>query len=188
MTDTTRYYPEHLTQQFHLKDGQLATLRPIHPEDAEIEQDFVRHLSAQARHYRFMSYLNELPPSMLERFTHVDFTRDMGLIITVGTPPDETEIAMAQYSLRDDRTSCEFAVAVGDDYQGQGLGRRLMETMIRAAREHGLRHMFGLTLHDNESMKQLARELGFRIRIHLDEPRLVEMLLDLHPSNEGEFR
>jgi len=46
----------------------VVLVRPIRPEDAAIEQQFVRSLSAQSRHSRFMGSQSELTPEMKERF------------------------------------------------------------------------------------------------------------------------
>ena len=58
-------YPAHLIRHCHLADGTEMTIRPIRPEDADIEQEFVRNLSPQARYFRFMQTIEELTPEQL---------------------------------------------------------------------------------------------------------------------------
>jgi acetyltransferase len=55
-------------------------VRPIRPEDAELERTFVNGLSEQSRYFRFFYRLHELTPAMLARFTQVDYDREMALI------------------------------------------------------------------------------------------------------------
>ena len=74
-------YPAHLVQRLTLKEGSEVTVRPIRPEDAEIEQSFVRELSDESRYNRFMDTLRELSPRLLAHFTRVDYDRHMALII-----------------------------------------------------------------------------------------------------------
>jgi acetyltransferase len=53
-------YPQHLIERVPLPDGTDLTIRPIRPEDAEMEQDFVRGLSDQTKYFRFMQAIKEL--------------------------------------------------------------------------------------------------------------------------------
>ena len=64
-------YPRALQQTAELADGREVLIRPIRPEDAQMEQDFVRGLSEQSKYLRFMYAARELTPSMLSRFTRL---------------------------------------------------------------------------------------------------------------------
>ena len=55
-------------------------MRPIRPEDAELERRFVAALSEQTRYFRFFYRLHELSPAMLARFTQVDYDRELALL------------------------------------------------------------------------------------------------------------
>jgi acetyltransferase len=73
-------YPTHLIERVQLPSGQDLIIRPIRPEDAEMEQEFVRGLSEQTKYFRFMQAIKELTPEMLVRFTQIDYDREMALI------------------------------------------------------------------------------------------------------------
>ncbi len=64
-------YPSRLVQRLTLADGTVATIRPIRPEDAGIEQEFVRKLSDESRYFRFRDAARELSPRMLAQLTRV---------------------------------------------------------------------------------------------------------------------
>ncbi|MBV1915603.1 MAG: GNAT family N-acetyltransferase [Pseudomonadales bacterium] len=166
-------YPKHLLTQWQLRDGTTVNVRPIRPADAEIEQQFVRSLSDESRYMRFWSYMSELNRRMLAEFTKVDFNRQMALIVTVDQEENgqtvEREIAVASYVLCQDRTSCEFAVAVADDWQGHGLGYRLMEYLIDEARRWGLKKMDGEVMGHNSGMMAMMKKLGFKSRFDPDD-------------------
>ena len=55
-------------------------LRPVRPEDAGLEQEFVRNLSSESRYFRFHHGLAELSTSMLVRFTQIDYDMEMAFI------------------------------------------------------------------------------------------------------------
>jgi acetyltransferase len=130
-------YPKHLIRTWQLRDGAQVTVRPIRPKDAEMEQNFVRNLSDRSRYLRFWSGLSELNRRMLAEFTKIDYGTRMSLIVTLEQNGQEIEIAVAQFSTTASGQSCEFAIVIADDWQGQGLGRKLMEYLIEIARCRG---------------------------------------------------
>ena len=85
-------YPSHLVTNWQLPDGTEITIRPIRPEDAEMEQEFVRDLSDEAKYFRFMNTLQELTQTMLVRFTQIDYDREMALIAVTEESGKEVEI------------------------------------------------------------------------------------------------
>ena len=162
-------YPSHLMQTWQI-NGQTVSVRPIRPEDANLEQEFVRKLSDDARRCRFMdNSLKELPPSLLIRFTQIDYDREMALIATVPSATGEQQVGNARYTLTPDGETVEFAVAVADDWQKCGLGRRLMMALFDCARHYGYRTIAGDVLVDNPKMLRLMETLGFAVLPHPED-------------------
>lgn len=171
-------YPAHLVQRVTLKDGSRATLRPIRPEDAQIEQEFVRNLSAESRYYRFMDAVRELSPRMLEHFTRVDYDRHLALIAVAETGGGETQLGVARY-VADDRRRCEFAIVVADNWQRKGLGELLMRALMDAARAAGMAVMEGEVLASNSKMLQFVARLGFSARFDERDARVIRVAVNL---------
>jgi len=156
-------YPAHLVSTWQPAAGPAVTLRPIRPEDAEMERTFVRKLSPESRYYRFMDTLRELTPAMLVRFTQIDYDREMAFVATVPEGGGEAEIGVVRYIANPDGESCEFAIVIADEWHRKGLGRRLMSQVIEVARARGLRSMIGHVLSENRGMLQMCQGLGFAI-------------------------
>ncbi len=157
-------YPSHLVSNWQLADGTKIKIRPIRPEDASIEQSFVRDLSPESRHFRFMQGMSELTQQMLVRFTQLDYNRELALIAVQEQAEAETELGVARYIMNADGESCEFALVVADQWHQKGIGSRLMTALIDAARQRGLKQMNGDILTENTNMRKLAEKLGFSIR------------------------
>jgi len=156
-------YPNQLVSRWQMPDGTDLVVRPIRPEDAEIEQEFVRKLSDQTKYFRFMQTIDELTPAMLARFTQIDYDREMAFIAVIETDAGEEEIGVARYVTNPDRTTCEFAVVVSDSWQRKGIAHRLMDALIETARLRGLRTMEGEVLASNHDMLSFVRALGFSV-------------------------
>ena len=162
-------YPSHLVSQHHLPDGAVLTIRPIRPEDADIEQEFVRNMSPEAKYFRFMQTIDELTPEMLARFTQLDYDREMALIAVIRENGRRVQLGVARYTVNPDGKSCEFAIAVSDKRRNQGIGSRLMEALMESARNRGIRTIEGEVLADNHRMLSLMKNLGFAIRTSADD-------------------
>jgi acetyltransferase len=150
-------------EDWTLADGARVVCRPIRPDDAAIEQAFVRGLSSESRHNRFMAEIRELSPEMLARFTRINWPHDLALIVTSDVGGREQEIAVARYVALAAPGECEFALAVADGWQGRGVGYRLMQTLSGFAREAGYTRMEGYVLAANHKMLELMQALGFTI-------------------------
>lgn len=165
-------YPTHLISNWQLADGSNITIRPIRPEDAEIEQAFVRGLSDESRYLRFMFSVLELSPDMLVRFTQIDYSREMALIAVTVEQDKEIELGVARFSINPDAESCEFALVVADNMQGKGLGQKLMIALMDAARAKGLKLMEGEVLKTNANMLKLMNRLGFGVADNPDDANI----------------
>lgn len=156
-------YPVNLVSEWETERGARVTIRPIRPDDAENEIEFVKSLSPEARYLRFMSTLKQLTPAMVARFTHIDYDREMALVALVQQGGREVQIAVARYVVGPDGESCEFAIVVSQDWQGHGLGRHLLLRLIEIAQARGLKIMTGQILAANVRMLGLAKALGFTV-------------------------
>ena len=168
-------YPGHLARRKQLPDGSNITIRPIRPEDAEIEQAFIRRLSPRSKFFRFMQTLHELTLDMLVRFTQIDYDREMALIAVAHEGGQEIEVGVARYVINPDDISCEFAIVIADEWHHKGLGIELMQQLMEIARARGLKEMAGEVLADNREMLGLAKSLGFEIRTSREDQHLMEV-------------
>ena len=172
-------YPARLISTWQPPEGELVTLRPIRPEDAELEQEFVRGLSPESRRFRFMDTLCELTPAMLVRFTQIDYDREMAFVATVQRDDKEVEVGVCRYITNPDAVTCEYAIVVADQWQRRGLGRRMMMVLIEVARRRGLEAMIGHVMSSNRSMLDLCQELGFVASESNDDPQVRRVTLAL---------
>lgn len=167
-----RPYPAELVQGWTLHDGTRVVIRPIRPEDRQIEWDFVHNLSDESRYFRFFNAVRDLSDTALTRFTQVDYDKEMALIALISENGRETQIGVARYSIDPDGRSCEFAIAVADAWQRKGIGSKLLRSLMDAARSRGLETMEGSVLSGNAKMLALMDGLGFTLEASAGDPTL----------------
>jgi acetyltransferase len=176
-------FPSQLVRTLELEDGSRLTLRPIRPEDAQMEQRFMQKLSLESRYFRFHQGLVELTPRMLVRFTQLDYDRELAFVALCADPAcagqEDEEIGVARYIQKPDGESCEFALVVADAWHGKHVGTHLMQALITAARDKGLLRMQGEVLTENRKMLDLVRHLGFSVHAHPQDATLRQVELDL---------
>jgi acetyltransferase len=163
-------YPASLASTLELADGSRLRLRPIRPEDAELEKAFISRLSQRTMRLRFLSGLRDLTPQMLARFTQIDYDREMALVAIVGEGGTQEEVGVCRYITLPGGDTCEFAIVVADAWQSRGLGRRMMTRLMEVAAASGLTTMEGYVAADNSGMLELCAALGFNIEREPDDP------------------
>jgi acetyltransferase len=169
--------PEGLAESFEPVTGTSVTLRPLRPEDRDIELAFVSGLSPETRSNRLLGGARQITREYIESLVNVDYSRDMALAATAMLD-GETLIGVARYVLSKDRTSAEFAIVVADAWQGRGIGSRLLAKLIDVARGRGLRRLYGDVLRTNRPMLEFVRRLGFTLEQH-EDPTLTRASLQL---------
>lgn len=158
-------YPADLIDVVRLAGGTRVVIRPVLPQDADLTTDFFGSLPASDRYDRFMSPMRHLPPDLIKRFTAVDYAGHLALVAEVFEDGVETVVAEARYVRNaDDASVAEFAVSVGDRWQGKGLASRLLAKLLCHASTAGVQRMTGETLATNDRMLHLARKAGFAVR------------------------
>lgn len=164
-----RPYPHHLEEQVQLKDGQRCLFRPILPEDEPQLRAFIAQVTKEDLYYRYFSEINEFTHDDLANMTQIDYDREMA-IVAVRQHNGADEIIGVTRAISDaDNIDAEFSVLVRSDLKGLGMGRRLLEKMIRYTRDHGLQQLNGITMPHNTGMITLARKLNFRVNIQMDD-------------------
>lgn len=174
--------PDTFASDIELHDGTRVTFRIMHPEDADIEQTFVRDLSARSKQLRFFSSVAELSPNMLDQFTHPHYPNTYALIATVCEAGRERQIAVVRYESTGVDGVVEFAVAVADEWQGFGIASQMLRGLTTVAAVAGIKRLEALVLRENHRMLKLARELGFTISSCENDATVVRVSKELRGS------
>ncbi|EQB2600765.1 GNAT family N-acetyltransferase [Aeromonas salmonicida] len=165
-----RPYPTELEEGAWLKDQSHVLLRPIRPEDEPAHKQFVLKVSDEDRYKRFFADVGELGHEELARMTQIDYDREMAFV-AVGQDGAFSQqiLGVVRAISNPDQSDAEFAILVRSDLKGLGLGKLMMEKIVRYARERGIGQLSGMTMPSNRGMINLAKRLGFKIDIQLED-------------------
>jgi len=156
-----RPYPEELEEWVDWQ-GERILLRPIRPEDGAQHIEFFSRLTPEDIRMRMFVHMRELSPGQLARMTQIDYDREMAFIASRVRDDGTTEtLGVARIVFDPDNIQGEFAVTVRSDLKGKGLGKLLMQKLIRHSRDRGTHEIVGETLSHNQALLGLVKSLGF---------------------------
>lgn len=169
-----------------MRDGSTAAIRPAEPTDVPMMLQFIDRLSPESRRHRFFS--ESSPPS--DRIAALCCSSNprsqFTLIVTRVWEGRPRIIAAGSYWAKDGQTA-EVAMAVDDEFHGNGLGTLLLERLALVAIRQGFTHLWAVTHVDNLAMREVFRESGFTAH-EAYEGDDMQVELSLIPTETTVFR
>ncbi len=145
-----------------LRDGTTVHLRLLRPTDKKLLREGFDRLSPDSRYRRFFSAKTHLTEDELRYLTELDGETHVA-IGAARYDEDGAELGLGVariVRLADRPDTAEFAVAVVDDAQGQGLGSLLFQRLMAAAKERGVRRLRLEILGSNRPMQEFIKDLS----------------------------
>jgi len=157
-------YPDCYDLKVELAEVGRLHIRPIRPYDAPGLEELFKSLTPHSVYLRFFSFLRQLPPDLLARFTQIDYSREIALVALIQDGGQEKMAGDARVVATDDTGGAEFSVMVREPLHGKGIGACLLANCLAIAHQRGYRRIYGLVLAENRQMLALGRKLGFTIK------------------------
>ena len=167
-------YPSHYIEEFRPLEGSNIMIRPIKPEDEPLVKDLFKSFSEETMHFRFFHAIREITHQQLVRFCYTDYDREIALVAEL----DGALIGMSRLMFDPGTSKAEFSVVVTDAWQKRGIGKAMVEKIVKIGREKGLSTIYATVIKDNSAMKHLAKKLGFEIE-PTDDMQIDSLILRL---------
>src|SRR5437016_9934687 len=121
-------------------------------------------LSPRTVYERFFSF-RRLLPEEAHALANVDYRQRMALVAEVADGQEPELIGVARYGPADEATTADIGLVVEDGWQGLGLGSILLEEILRAGAERGIRQFSADVLTENRrALSLLARHTAITRR------------------------
>ena len=118
-------------------------IRRISAQDRQRFLEFFRGLSPATNALRFLALKKQLSDEELIYLTEPDGTRHVALVAVLTENGRERIVGAARFIVLPDSAGgndhAELAVTVADEFQGKGIGARLVLHLIPLARRHSVR-------------------------------------------------
>ena len=179
-TGSRRVDPSEWEADVVLRDGSVAHIRPIRPDDADRVRAFHSGQSEESIYLRFFAPIRELSDRDVHRFTHVDNVDRVALVVTVRG----AIIGIGRWDRIDGGPSAEVAFNISDSYQGKGIGSVLLEHLAAISQELGVERFTAEVLPQNRRMLNVFKEAGYAVH-HRFEDGVVMVNFDIRPTEQS---
>ena len=162
MAPASKYGPE-WSEDVELDGGVRVRLRQVRAEDKPKFVAGLARLSEESQYLRFFTSKVKFTDAELRYLTELDGVDHfaIGVVLVQDDGSEGDGVAIGRFvRLADEREVAEPAIVVIDDLQGHGLGRMLMERLIEAAVERGVKRFRSEFLAINRPMKELLVHLS----------------------------
>ena len=170
-------YPLQLHYNWKIGDNKEVIVRPIKPEDEELEREFFGSLSRQTQYFRFFGYVPNVSHDMLTRYTQIDYDRELALIALIDEGGKKVMAGVSRIVADFTNETAEFAIVVSDKWQGLGLGNKLLDEILRIAKDRKIGKIYANVLNANVTMLYMFRKRGFNVIQEDNESSYAELIL-----------
>lgn len=150
-------------KEFLAKNGKKILFRPLSPKDDYKILEFYNDLGQETVYFRFFSRKKTVSLRLVRKYTRIDYEKQIAIVAV----HDEKIIGVA-HLISEKEGSAEMAVIVTDNWQHNGIGTALLESLVNIAREKDIRHLFGIILRDNKKILRTIDKFGFKVRKKYD--------------------
>ena len=168
-------------EEFVLPNRRAILIRPIRPEDAAPLHAVFGLLGPAEVRAGFCGGQDALDEVAAMNLARPNPKTELVLVGAEPLPPGEAMIeGLARARIVPGTRQAEYAILLGGHVAGLGLGRHLMQKLVKWSRGKKLDRLYGDVLDSNQAMLQLALSLGFKRTRDDDTPGLVRVVLDLN--------
>ncbi len=168
-----------------LRNGVAVAVRPLIAGDEAAIGNWFAGLGAETRYARFFMPLERLDRRTTSQLSRVDHLNHEAIC---AISPDGNTIGIARYIRRGHSRCAEVAVAVADDWRGQGVAGLLLRRVAARAREEDIDCFTATCLAWNHTVIRLLSRLG-ATSIGPAIAGVVDLRIDLRkPSTEPSHR
>lgn len=160
-------YPSDMDLRLVTEEGGPIVIRPIRETDENKLAALFYSLSEDTIQRRYLAPLVALPHHQLMSYLSVDDRMNVALVVET-EPGDDAEseiVGVARYHASEETRFADIAFLMRDDWQGRGIGKKLLHRLIYIAKANDLRGFTTEVLTSNRAMLQVFRDSGLALEL-----------------------
>lgn len=176
-------YPAQYETEVVLNDGSVMILRPIKVDDVDRFLAFVSRLGADSQYLWMHHILPQMTPEDAQRFCTVDYINSFVLVGEVLKQNKKEIVAVGRYSRLPKKTSAVIAIVIEDAWRRKGIGTRLIENLVKAAKDNGIITFEADVSAKNNDVMALLKGYGYHIDRQIEDDA-VHVAFPLAPTQQ----
>jgi acetyltransferase len=157
-------YPEKYRSSWKLRDGRTVILRPIKPEDEPLWLEMFHNFSEESIHFRlFQTIIEPVAHEFSARYCNIDYDRELAIVVELEEEGKRKLLGVVRLNIEPNENEGELSFIVADQWQGQGLGSKMVDYMIEICKDKKLEKIHAVMLPDNYRAIKLFKDMGFTI-------------------------
>jgi acetyltransferase len=164
-----RPYPQRLESEIRTAGGGVFKVRPIRPEDEPALRRFAEEVDAADLWHPVFALLRERSHETAARLSQIDYDREMTMLAWA----DGRIAGLARSAADPNFEEAEAAVIIRADLRDKGLATKLLQLLLRAVADQGVRKAVLVYPAKLDRVQAIAAELGFAAAPDKADPSLL---------------
>lgn len=162
-------YPREMETVKTFKDGIEVRFRPIKPSDEDMMRRLFYHFSEESKYLRYFVKVLFMPHKEMQKYVNIDYEKTLSFVGLVQKGRTERIIAEGRYSYYPADDTYEMAFLVDEEYQGKGIATFMVNYLIKAAKERGLKVLSASVLPENDKMVKVFQNADAKLVSHISQ-------------------
>lgn len=124
----------------------------------------VQNFSEESIRFRFFQIIKDTPHDVRVRYCNIDYDREIAIVAELNEEGRRKILGVVRVSLEPDLKKGEIAFIVADQWQGLGLGTKMMDHVIDICKDMKVETLYAIMLPDNVRAISMTRKMGFAIK------------------------
>jgi GNAT superfamily N-acetyltransferase len=140
-------------------------IRPVEESDVDLILDMHHRLSMESLYNRYHSHRI---PTRAEIEKICTLSAENGRAVVAAIPGKQSGVVGMAYYIQSSKTAAETAFLVEDRFQGQGIGKGLIQALAQLAVKNGILFFDANVLSSNKTMLHLLNQAGHMVHYEYD--------------------
>ncbi len=169
LPESAHLYPSNIAISHVFEKDLKVRFRAIRPSDEEGMRRLFYRSSDEAVYTRYFSPIKTMPHSRMQEYVNIDYADTLSIVGLIGEPGKGKIIAEARFVRKNNRSFADVAFMVDENYQNLGIAGFMYKTLVRLARERGIKGFTANVLASNKAMLKVFEKGGHIVNFGFEE-------------------